>query len=210
LPAFAEKQDDHRALCSALYKIARLIGIVTIPITVLTIFSGSDIMAFVYGAEYYVVGIQFGLLFLYFMLLLQEFPLGRVFFALGMPGSHRFFVLIRAVFVILFIYPAIKMFSLTGAAAVLVISNVIAFAIQLVMMRKTIGLNTFEYISSWFSGCGLAIPVGLIILVSRLLMPEKAIIHISAGLVVFAVGVFVVLIWPRLKDLSARLSNQNL
>jgi O-antigen/teichoic acid export membrane protein len=149
LPAFAEKQNDREALCSAVLKITRISTLLLIPVTALAIICSKTILTFVFGTEYSAAAVPFSLLCVYVLLLIQ--------------------------------YPAIKLFGLTGAAAVVLLASSAAMCVQVAVIRKTIGLNIFDYAVSWVPGLALAVPVLAVFVVVRGLTPDSPMVHLTVG-----------------------------
>ncbi len=181
LPAFAEKQDKKEALCMAVLKITKVIALFAIPAVTLGIICSKTLLSFVYGVQYSAVAFAFGMLCVYVLLLIQGNILGAVFFGIGQPAKHRAFVGFRALILIVFIYPAIKLFGLTGAAAVMMLASFAAICLQVTMVRKTIGLNIFDYIISWAPGLVLAAPVSIVIVLLQSLKPNSPMVHLMGG-----------------------------
>jgi len=181
LPAFAEKQDDKESLCMAIVKITKFTALFGIPLVTLAIICSKSILTIVYGAEYSAVAVPFAFLCVYIFLLIQGSTLGAVFFGIGQPGKHRAFVGLRAVILAVLIYPAIKSFGLTGAAAVVLLASSAAMCVQVIVISKTIGLNIFDYTISWLPGLALAVPVLAVVLVVRALKPGMPMVHLAIG-----------------------------
>jgi len=192
-PAFAEKQDDRESLCSAVLKITKVIALLVIPPTALAVICSKTILAFVFGVEYSAVAVPFGLSCVYVLLLMQGTILGMVFFSIGQPGKHRAFVGLRVVILAALIYPGIRFFGLTGAAAVVVLASFAAMCLQVTVIRKTIGLNIFDYTISWVPGLALSIPVLAVVVAVRGLTPDLPMAHLIIGalscIIVCAIGV---------------------
>jgi len=169
LPAFAEKQDNKEALCKAIIRITKSTTLFAVPlVTLATIFS-KDILSIVYGQQYSTVALPFALLCAYALLLTQGTVLGNVFFGIGKPAKHRMFVGLRALILMVFIYPGIKFFGLTGAAAVVLMASFIAICLQVIIMRKLIGLNIFHYFKCWLGGILMSLSVLVIVVFYELL-----------------------------------------
>ena len=181
LPAFAEKQDDRKALCKAVLKIAKYTALFVIPPTALVMICSGTILTIIYGKEYLAVAVPFGVLCVYVVILIQGSIFTSVFFGIGQPSKNRAFVGLRALVLVVFIYPAIKFFGLTGAAAVVVLASFAALCLQLTVIRKTIGLNIFDYAISWLPGLVLAVPVLVIIVVIQGLNPGCPMVHLIIG-----------------------------
>ncbi len=181
LPALAEKQDDKEALCRAVLQMTKYTALFVIPPIALAVICSTAILTIVFGPEYSTVAGPFGLLCVYVMLLMQGTILGMVFFGIGQPGKHRVFVGLRVVILAALIYPGIKLFGLTGAAAVVLLASFVATCLQVTVIRKTIGLNIRHYATSWVPGLALAIPVLAVIVVVRYLTPDSTLVHLTVG-----------------------------
>jgi len=194
MPAFAEKQNDKKALCRGLLKINYITALFGIPLTALAIVCSKTLLTRVYTPEYAKVVVPFSLLLVYAMLQLQAVLVGKLFFGIGQPGKHRSFVGFRAVILVLLIYPAIKFFGLTGAASVLVFANFAALCLQVVVLHKVIGLDIADYALSWMPGIFMAVPVVVTVWLMQSFKPELPLLSFSIGVIVclavYAVGVF--------------------
>ena len=194
LPAFAEKQNDKEALCRAVLQIAKYVAIFVIPMTAFALSCSSTILTVVYGTEYSAVAVPFGLLCVYFLLLIQGGVFASLFFGIGRPAKNRWFIGFRALILIVLIYPGIRLFGLTGAAAVIVLASFAAMCLQVAVVRKLIGLRIFDYTISWLPGLVLAIPVSVIIMAIRGLQPGHPKVHLAVGvlscIVVCLAGLF--------------------
>jgi O-antigen/teichoic acid export membrane protein len=134
-------------------------------VTLAVIYSRT-ILSFVYGQQYSAVAVPFSLLFVYVLLLIEGSVLGNVLFGIGQPGKHRAFVGLRALILVLFMYPAIKMFGLTGAAAVLCFASFVALCLQVTVLHKVIGLRAYDYAISWLPGFIMSLVILSISMVS--------------------------------------------
>jgi O-antigen/teichoic acid export membrane protein len=181
LPAFTEKQDDKKALCKGVLQITKYTALFVIPPMVLAIICSATILTFVFGPEYSIVAGPFGLLCVYTLFLMQGTILGSMFFGIGQPAKHRTFVGLKVLILILLIYPGIKLFGLTGAAAVILLASLVAICLQVVVVHKTIGLNIFDYVTSWLPGIVMAIPLLIIIVVVRGFQPGYPMMHLTVG-----------------------------
>jgi O-antigen/teichoic acid export membrane protein len=181
LPAFAEKQDDREALCKAVLQITRYTALFVIPPTALAMVCSGTVLTIVYGAEYSAVAVPFGLLCVYVLLLIQGSIFTNVFFGIGQPGKTRAYVGLRALILIALIYPGIRLFGLTGAAAVVVLASFVAMCLQLTVIREAIGLSMFDYAISWLPGLVLAVPILVTIVVVQRLKPGCPMVHLTIG-----------------------------
>jgi len=201
LPAFAEKQDDRKALCKAVLQIAKYTALLVIPPTALAMICSGTVLTFVYGAEYSAVAVSFGLLCVYVVLLIQGAVFTNVYFGIGQPGKNRAFVGLRALVLVVFIYPAIRLFGLTGAAAVVVLASFAALCLQITVVSRTIGLNILDYALSWLPGLILAVPVLAVIVLVRWLKPDQPLVYLTIGflscIVVCLTGLFLLRLFDR-------------
>ena len=182
LPAFAERQHDKPALCKAVLKITRVTALLTIPFITLAILVGKDILSVVYGAQYSIVAAAFGLLCVHVLLLMQGGPFAGVLYAVGQPGKHRTFVGLRALILVVLIYPATKLFGVTGVATAVLLASLVALCAQVRIVHTTIGLSAGNYALSWLPGLGLAIPVIAVQWVLKEFKPDPPIWHLVVSL----------------------------
>ena len=182
LPAFSEKQGDKEALCKGALKITKYTGLFVIPPMALALICGGTILTIIYGDKYSAVAVPFGLLCVYVVLLIQGSIFTSLFFGIGQPGKNRAFAVVRCLVLISLIYPGIRFFGLTGAAAVILLASFIAISLQLTVIRKAIGLNIFDYVTSWLPGVAMAIPVLVIIVVVRGLQPRYPMAYLTIGI----------------------------
>jgi len=208
LPAFAEKQDDRKALCKAILQIAKYTALLVIPPVALVVICSGTVLTIVYGAEYSAVAVPFGLLCVYIVLLTQGAVFTSMFFGIGQPAKNRAFVGLRALVLVALIYPGIKLFGLTGAAAAVVLASFVAICLQLTVVRKAIGLNILDYLNSWLPGLILAIPVLVLIIVARVLKPGCPMAHLTVGalscIVVCLAGLFLLRLFDRSERHASR------
>jgi O-antigen/teichoic acid export membrane protein len=194
MPAFAEKQEEKKALCRGLLKVTRITALVGIPLMALAIICGKTLLMWIYTPEYAKVVVPFGLLTIYAMLHLQAILMGKLLFGIGQPDKHRFFVGLRAIFLLLLIYPAIRFLGLAGAAGVLVLANFAALCLQVVVLHKIIGLGIADYAVSWMPGILMAVPVVVIVWLVQSFKPELPFLSLLGGilmcLAVYMIWVF--------------------
>lgn len=156
LPAFAEKQVDNESVCTAAKKITMWTAVLGIPITTFLVGCANPVLSIVYGSEYATVAMPFGLLCIYVLLRTNGSILSQVYFAIGKPHLHRRFVALRLAILAILIYPSIVLFGLVGAAAVVLLANFTGLCMQVIWMRKVIGLRFTDYVYCWIPGLRLA------------------------------------------------------
>jgi lipopolysaccharide exporter len=149
LPAFAEKQNDKKALCSAVIRILKSILLFGVPLSVLAAIWSKTILSVIYGAQYSVVAVPFALLCFAMLFYVQAVVLVSIYIGIGKPHLHRRYVTLLAGLIICLIYPGIKLFGLAGAAGALLFSHIIAVLMQIIWMKSAIGLRFKDYLSCW-------------------------------------------------------------
>ncbi|MGB2809080.1 MAG: lipopolysaccharide biosynthesis protein [Sedimentisphaerales bacterium] len=151
LPAIAEKQDDKRALCSAVVTILKSILLFGVPIVVLTALGAKTILSVIYGAKYGAVAVPFAILCFSMLFYVQAVVLSQIYMGIGMPHLHRRYVILLSGLVVCLMYPGIKWFGLAGAAGVLLFSHTVALFMQVIWMKSVIGLKFKDYIYCWWA-----------------------------------------------------------
>lgn len=181
IPAYAEKQDDTQAICRGVIWITRAASLVVFPLTVYFIVCRDSILTVLYKPEFKDIAVPFVLLSITYAILLQEFALGKVFFGLGIPGKHRMYVLIRAVLFGILIVPGVRLYGMNGVAAMLLISNALAFFYQVWVLRKLIGLDITSYFNAWIPGLAVSAIYAAVLWGVLLLLPHSLIWQFWAG-----------------------------
>jgi len=167
LPAFAEKQHDKEAMCRAVLKITKFTALFGIPLAMIAAVFSKPILSLAYRPDYSAVAIPFGLLCFYTMFLTQSSIPATIFLGIGQPAKHRTFIAVRVLISIAFMYPAVKMFGLTGAAVIVLLANFVALMLQVVVISRLIELRVRDYMMAWLPGVVLALPVPGVCLISR-------------------------------------------
>jgi O-antigen/teichoic acid export membrane protein len=79
-----------------------------------------------------------------------------VYLAIARPELQRRFTIVRAVLVVITLYPLSVMLGGTGAALALLVSMIGAMAVQLLNLRQVTGLRVLAYLSTMRAGLLLA------------------------------------------------------
>lgn len=194
LPAFANKQDDKKAICQAVLGIVATTAVLTIPWLALGVSCGDDILSIVYGSQFTAVALAFELICIVVFVIIQGVVLTSVFFAIGQPEKHRAFVGIRAIILVASIYPAIKWWGMTGAAAAVLVANLVALMVQVAIAHKVIGLSVMGYLKCWLGGTIAGILAWLFIQMFDVLLPDRVMLKLLASgvfcLLCCIVGIF--------------------
>jgi O-antigen/teichoic acid export membrane protein len=188
LPGFAQKQDDRNALRRAVIQITWGVAILTIPLVVLLASCASGILLLAYGSQYVAVAVPCGIWCLLILVRVEALIPTSLYFAVGRPQLNRRAVILRSVIIVALIYPAIVLFGLPGAAAVMVLGHFAALLMQVLQYQRIIGLKFSDYIRSYIPGVLLVIPVILILGLLRLFKIESPITVLIVGLVALFVA----------------------
>ena len=159
LPAFSKKQDEQEVIRRALIQVSGINAVVGIPLAALMASCAGSILSLFYGPEYKAVALPFALISIAVFLRIETSVFSQVYLGIGRPELHRTFTVLRAVIVVCLIYPAIRLYGMSGAAAVLVLSNLITLGAQVVSMNKLTGLRASVYGRSWLLGLATAVIV---------------------------------------------------
>ena len=196
LPAFSEKQDDRETMRRVLLWVTRNASILILPLVAFMASCAGGVLVVVYGSEYAAVTAPFVVLCVVIVFRTQSPILNTVYLAIGEPRLNRRFVALRAAIVVGLIYPAVVYFGLLGAAVVVVLGNGIALVMNVVWLRRIIGLDFRAYARCYLLGLMLALPI-LAINVLRIFGMKSPVTILlcgcTASILSFAVGGYIVM-----------------
>jgi len=181
LPAFSELQADKRSIRAAVLKMTGAVAVLGLPFTMFCAGFSGAVLSVVFGSQYAAASVAFAFLSVCALMRTQGVTLASVYLALGRPDLHRSFVALRAVILVLLIYPGIVLFGLAGAAAIAVIAELCGLVTQVVFMKERIGLGLGEYLSCWRAGAALSVPVVISAVVMKLIGAGGAAAGLLAG-----------------------------
>lgn len=188
LPAFAEKQDYNKTLCSATLKLSRAATAIGVAIAGFMAINPTSVLSVVYGQEYAAIALTFSLLCAYALVRIHRNIFGSLCLAIGLPHLHRRLTFLLTIIIVSLIYPGTALFGLAGAAGVVLVANTVTLCTQVVLIRKAIGLKFWQYVCSWLPGLWVII----ILLVPRgalkLLGVESIVLNLIAGALSCSVG----------------------
>lgn len=193
LPAFAERQDNKRALCAIALMLAKTIASIGLPLVVFMNMCARSILSVVYGPAYGEVAIPFGLLSFYMLFRVQSVVLASMYMAVGKPQLHRRSIILLSLLIISLIYPGIKLFGLVGSAAVVLSANVVALFAQVVWMRRPIGLSLKDYVHRWLLGLCLTPIVFVPSMLLAVFKVESTVLNLFVGSFSFLVACIIFL-----------------
>jgi len=159
LPAFSEKQDDHRALCRGLHRATRYSVFLIVPLITFMICCARELLGVVYDPRYVTMAVPFAVLCLQVLARSEVSILSGMYLAVGKPHMQRNFAFVRIAIIIIFIYPAAVYFGPLGAVIVFVLGNISILILQVLKARKVFNLKISLYIRSYIPGLLAALPV---------------------------------------------------
>ena len=142
-----------------LLRITSALALVIFPTMALVAFYGRDLLLILYGARYAQAAAPLGIIFASAMLGVASVPVLAIYFMTGRPQLNRFFAVVRTILVLVLVYPAARLYGVTGAAAAVLASMVVACGFQVVRLRKVIGLNPWQYIGAFARGVPFSLPI---------------------------------------------------
>ena len=205
IPAFAEKQDDLESICRSVTWMTKGVSLLILPLTAYMIIYREALLTICYKPEFTQVATPFSLLCLTYLILIQGFPIGKVFFGLGEPGKHRAYVVIRFVLLVTFIWPVAKSYGILGISLLLLISNAIAFLYQVYSLKKAIGLNLYSYWVAWVPGFAISVVLAILLIGIQLMWPARPAFQlwIGGGLLVITLGAVAIHLFIKSKFLGS-------
>lgn len=167
LPVFSQMQDQKERLRDNLLRMTRMLYLFGMPMAVcLTIFAKS-ILVIVYGDNYGQVYEAFAVLNIYTLFYMAGTFIASIYFAMGRPEIHRWFIAIQLFLVVICIYPAVAWAGASGAAAAKLLCMALAGIVQLTILKRLLDLPIRQYLKTAREGLLLALAVSLPALVWR-------------------------------------------
>jgi O-antigen/teichoic acid export membrane protein len=147
--------------------------------------SARELLAVVYEPQYVAMAVPFMVLCVQLLARNEAVVFAGIYLALGLPHQQRRFSAIRALSIIVFIYPAAVRFGTIGAVVVVALSNFLVLLLQALQGRKVIDLDLGRYMRSYAAGIGLAVPIIAAVGLFRLVGVESPVWILSVGAVLF-------------------------
>jgi O-antigen/teichoic acid export membrane protein len=153
LPAFSETQTDSQKVGDIVLFLTRVLIVFGMPVVVFIIICAEPILGVTYGSQYEAAAIPFGILSVAILARMLSVPIASILLALGQPHVLRRFVGLRALILVVIIYPNVVWFGLSGAAVSVLLAYVIVLCIQVFYyMPKVIVLRLGDYATCWLQG----------------------------------------------------------
>jgi O-antigen/teichoic acid export membrane protein len=181
MPAFSEKQKNPAWINMWISNISAFLAYTGMPLLLLMVFYGRDILMLVYGAKYGAVALPFAILFATQLMYNMGVPIATVYLAVGRPELHRLFTIIRTALILSLIVPAIKLFGLPGAAAAGFVSLLIGFLFQINRLKSLTGLSVKSFFKIFPLAACASLGVAAVWLLTKGLLPEGPVLRLAAG-----------------------------
>lgn len=161
MPYLSRIQDNHKEINKAIIFITQVLLLGFFPIVIWGIFYGADILSVVYGAEYAKAAIPFAIILGSVLFRLASAPIIVLYFAIGHPEINRIFLSMRAIMLIIMLYPAVLYYGMIGAASAILLAITLSFALQIYQIHKLVQIDLKKYVASFCMGfvISLSVPV---------------------------------------------------
>jgi lipopolysaccharide exporter len=169
VPLLARLQDDMAGMRSTVLRLSRLVWLFGLPMAAILATVSEPLLVLVYGRpEFSSAAPAFSVYALFTVVYMASMVTFSVYLAIGRPALQRRFTVVRATLLLLTLYPLALRWGGTGAAVALLLAMLGAMAVQLVTLRRVIGLGVVRYLRTIPAGLvSAAIPVcGLVLVLS--------------------------------------------
>lgn len=169
VPILARLQDDMAAMCHMVLRMSRLVWLFGLPMVAIMATVSEPLLVLVYGRqEFSRAATAFSLYALFVVVYMASMVTFSVYLAIGRPELQRRFTLVRAVLVVVLLYPLALHWGGAGAASALLAAMLGAMVVQLVNLRRVIGLGIVDYLRTVRSGLVSAIVPAFVLSVATL------------------------------------------
>ncbi len=146
LPVFAEGQDSREMLQRRVQRVIKTTLMVSVPLVAAVALGAKPIISLIYTPKYAAVAAPFAILCITMFIKTQALILVTICLAVGKPHLHRRYAIFLAVCVVCLMYPGITLFGVTGAAGVLLLSNIVAICLQVIWVGRIVELRFQDYV----------------------------------------------------------------
>ena len=182
VPILARYQDDASRLCDRVLGLSRLVWLFGLPmVTVMACFSEQLLVA-VYGRPAFAQAAPaFAVYSLFTVTYMASMVSFSVYLATARPELQRRFTLVRGLVVVVTLYPMAVWLGGTGAALSLLGAMVVAMFVQILNLRKVIGLRPASYLGTLRAGLVASALILAPSLLVTWLMPTRAWLDVAIG-----------------------------
>ena len=184
MPVFSKVQHDPARINQMLLRVTAMIAFLGLPAVFFVGLYGADLLRIVYGSPYAAVGVPFAIIFASALMSTSSEPIATVYFAIGRPELHRLFTGIRAMAMLVLIFPAVKYFGLIGGALAGLVAMGTGYGFQIMRIRQITGLDPRRYLAIFLRASVLSLSVVLAWFVT----PRSAFVQPFPGIVLGVVG----------------------
>ncbi len=162
VPIFATYQDDMRGLRLSILQLSRLLWLFGLPLATAMAVVAEPLLVLIYGRREFVEAAPAFAIYSFFTIVyMASMVTFTVYLAIARPELQRRFTLVRAVLVVLLLYPLATLWGGTGAALSLLVSMLAAMVVQLLNLRRVIGLPFGPYMRTILPGVVAAAAVAV-------------------------------------------------
>jgi len=145
MPAFSQLQAAKERTNQVLLKVTSAVAFLGLPLLVFVIFYGRSLISVLYGASYSAATACFVVACFTGLINTVNGQITTVFYANGRPQLHRRFAWVRAILMVLLIYPFVQWFGPVGAALTGLLAIFAGYLFQLGRIRRLTALNLYQY-----------------------------------------------------------------
>lgn len=194
MPVFSKIKGENEKINLGIVKITSLIAFLGFPVFVFVVLYGRDILSVVYGERYGQLSIPFAIIFGTTILRTCSAPIATAYLALGQPRLQRVFTGVRALLMVLLIFPAVKYFGLVGAASAGLISISIAYIFQIIKIKNFTDLRFSVYSTAFLKAAVLSLPILAVWRTTYGFSSSNPLLNIVMGLIMCVIVYLIILL----------------
>ena len=168
-PIYAKINDDLKRVQLVVDKIQNTIILILAAIALLFVLYSKQIILLVLGDQWTTMVVPFQMLGIAYLLQTLLFSYVPVLRAFGYSKQEFLFTVVKIIVMVIFLYPLVRNYELTGAAAAIIIAVILNFPILLTIIRRKTGLG--------FKNLFLSVGISAVAIVAIVFL--KNLIHIS-------------------------------
>jgi len=183
MPAFSERQADKEFINKWTLNVTSIVALFGFPLLLFAALYGGDILTLMYGSKYGVMGVPFAIIIANALMRTSSVPLAAVYLATGRPELHRLFTGIRALLIVILMYPAIRFWGLRGAATAGLVSMLVGYIFQVKRMEEITGLDTLKYFYVFLPAFLISLFILILWIITKDILPSLPAYHMISGIV---------------------------
>lgn len=160
VPILAAFQDTPDALRATYLRLERLIWLFGLPMAATMAVAAAPLLTLVYGPPYAAAAAPFAVIGVYTVVYMASMVSFSVYLAMARPELQRSFTLLRALLLVVSIYPLSLTYGPVGASSAMLGALVLAMVLQVANLRRIIGLRARAYLGTLGGGLVAAALVG--------------------------------------------------